>query len=247
MNLTVIKTSLKQMIGIVRLDMKLHGVYPNVENYISKVKYSLPFNGEWAVINGGISEETSHSWELPTQRYAYDFLMIDENANTSVDDSLSLNSFYCYDEEILSPADGVVVEVRDGEADSVITSPRRASCKAKDIRGNYIIIEHAEGEYSTLAHLKAGSIIAGVGDEVVRGQVIGRCGNSGNSSEPHLHFQISTGIDFYEVAGLPIEFININTETIPNYDSLDTRPNELCAIELPYITRGQIVWNESEV
>ena len=65
-------TIIKQMWGIILLEYRYHGNLPDIE-YCPAVQYSLPFEGEWVVINGGVTKETSHSWEIPTQRYAYDF------------------------------------------------------------------------------------------------------------------------------------------------------------------------------
>ena len=72
MNRAVLIQSLKQMWGIILLEYRYHGNLPDIE-YSPAVQYSLPFEGEWVVINGGVTKETSHSWEIPTQRYAYDF------------------------------------------------------------------------------------------------------------------------------------------------------------------------------
>lgn len=77
------------------------------------------------------------------------------------------------------------------------------------MRGNYITIRHQEKEFSTLAHLMPGSITVALGQKVVRGQVIARCGNSGNTSEPHVHFQLNDGRSFLASAGLPIRFKNV--------------------------------------
>jgi murein DD-endopeptidase MepM/ murein hydrolase activator NlpD len=60
----------------------------------------------------------------------------------------------------------------------------------KQPKGNYVIIDHGNGEYSFLAHLKKGSMVVAVGDSLKSGQFIGLCGNSGNSSEPHLHYHL---------------------------------------------------------
>ena len=74
--------SLKQLWGMIVLEYKYHGNLPNIENYHTQVKYSLPFDGEWVVANGGVTEKTSHSWEIPTQRYAYDFIILDNTGSS---------------------------------------------------------------------------------------------------------------------------------------------------------------------
>lgn len=80
----------------------------------------------------------------------------------------------------------------------------------RDFRGNFVTIQHAEDEYSFLAHLVPESICAKRGDRVERGQKIGRCGNSGHSTEPHLHFHVQDRADFFEAAGLPIVFDDVS-------------------------------------
>ena len=76
-------------------------------------------------------------------------------------------------------------------------------------RGNYIVIKHHEQEYSEICHLLKDSITVKEGDSVKGRQVIAKCGNSGNTSEPHIHFQIQRGQSFYLSPGLPIFFQNI--------------------------------------
>lgn len=79
----------------------------------------------------------------------------------------------------------------------------------RDIRGNYVVIQHDEREYSLMAHFIPMSIIVKKGDTVKKGQVIGKCGNSRNSSEPHLHFQLQDNPNFYTAIRLHIKFSNL--------------------------------------
>jgi len=76
----------------------------------------------------------------------------------------------------------------------------------RDIAGNSVLIKHADGEYCLLAHLKRGSVRVRTGQTVKQAQEIGRCGHSGNSTEPHLHFQFQNGKIFYFSSGLPVKF-----------------------------------------
>ena len=168
--------SLKQLWGMIVLEYKYHGNLPNIENYHTQVKYSLPFDGEWVVANGGVTEKTSHSWEIPTQRYAYDFIILDNTGSSFKGDETEAGSFYCYGRDILAPADGSVAEICTGNLDSGITKNRAVSCKARDIRGNYILICHSDQEYTLSAHLKPDSIQVSVGQSVKRGEKIAECG-----------------------------------------------------------------------
>ena len=74
--------------------------------------------------------------------------------------------------------------------------------------GNHVILDHGNGEYSFLAHFKNGSLAVSVGDEVAAGDILGLCGNSGNSSEPHLHYHLQTTPTFGAGDGLPAQFLN---------------------------------------
>lgn len=68
---------------------------PSIENHQGKVKYSLPLKGNWVVVNGGITKALSHSWSINSQRYAYDFIKLDENGKSYAGDEMNLDSYYC--------------------------------------------------------------------------------------------------------------------------------------------------------
>ena len=243
MTLPVFLQSIRQMIGVIVTDIR-NKPMPDKDNYTPAIKYSLPFHGTWTVINGGVTKEFSHSWEINTQRYAYDFIILDDLGKSSFGDTSVTSNYYCYGKEILSPADGEVVEVRTDCGDSKIMGGGKTDPFIKDIRGNYVVIKHAENEFSCLAHLKPDSITVCVGEHVKRKQQIALCGNSGNTSEPHLHFQIQNGKDFFFSAGLPIHFEQILVAPQEHYSEYDTRPVPPETIEPDYIVRGQCVKNQ---
>lgn len=240
------KCSILQLVGINKVNKKYGDNIPNIDNYECSISYDLPFSGEWTVVNGCFTKEYSHSWEIPTQRYAYDFIMLDESGKSWEGNAKKAESYYCYDKAILSPADGVIIEIVNKSKDSLLLDSGQFFSYASHIAGNYIVIQHGEKEYSTLAHLKKDSILVKVGDKVTRGQEIARCGNTGNSSEPHLHFQLQDGPSFYFSAGLPIRFSNIKINRPSNYDCIDKRPCMDTQRILPgRITRGYNVSNNN--
>ncbi|SES85921.1 M23 family metallopeptidase [Anaerobranca gottschalkii] len=177
--------------------------------YKQKIEYNLPFLGEWIVYNGGTNKENSHSWDIINQRYAYDFIKIDSNRSSHKSDGYSLEDYYCYGEPIVAPADGQVVELKTNVADAKKPGTMLIDFLSKDIRGNYVIIKHAEDEYSVIAHLIPNSIVVKKGQYVKKGQLLGKCGNSGHSTEPHLHFHLQNKQSFYFAKGVPIKFSNI--------------------------------------
>lgn len=222
--LPLIIQSFQQLIGIPYIYIS-HGLkLPDKKNYRPAVHYSLPFRGQWTVINGGPDKKASHSWSVLTQRYAYDFIILDDNGESCNGDKTILQNYHCYGKEVLAPADGVVVEVADKYKDSRTFGNGKTDRVTKDIRGNYIVIQHADKEYSFIAHLLLHSLKVKAGQRVKRGEIIAQCGNSGNTSEPHIHFQIQDGKSFLVSAGLPVTFEGIEVKPAKNYGRFDPRP-----------------------
>ena len=178
----------------------------------SEVEYHLPFRGEWFVYNGGVTSATSHSWDIVTQRYAYDFVVVDDDLVRHEGRGTRLTDYHCYGREILAVADGEVVKLVDNIGDAPFVGYGIVDFLARNFVGNHVIIRHAEKEYSLSAHLIPKSVCVAVGDQVRRGDVIGRCGHSGHSSEPHLHFHLQDGANFYLAAGLPIRFQHLTVD-----------------------------------
>ena len=176
------------------------------EQHKQKMNYILPVAGEWCVFNGGVKKETSHSWSIPSQRFAYDLVKYGHNGRSFDGDGRRLEDYFCFDAPILAPADGVVIKARDGIRDAPHVGTFWMDWLTRNIGGNSVLIEHADNEYCLLAHLKCGSVQVKTGQTVKQGQEIGRCGHSGNSTEPHLHFQFQNGKSFYFSSGLPVKF-----------------------------------------
>lgn len=170
------------------------------------VECALPFRGPWLVYNGGHSKEDSHSWDVLTQRFAYDFVIVDANYSRHHGRGTALTDYYCYNQDVLAAADGTVVRARDGIGDAPLVGYGMVDVLARSFLGNHIVIRHDDQTYSFYAHLRPGSIAVSAGDVVRQGQCIGRCGHSGHSSEPHLHFHMQDRSDFFTGAGLPIVF-----------------------------------------
>jgi len=163
LNPLVLAQDLSQWLGTAVAFVRHRGTFPAVESYDQQVSYRLPFDGTWTVVNGSYDHDYSHSWFPVTQRYAYDFVITDADGRTSPAGSGSaVDSYYCYDEPILAPADGVVVDVFDTD----VESPRGGGLShplKRDIRGSYVVIQHAPDEYSCLAHLVPGSVAVSPG------------------------------------------------------------------------------------
>jgi len=188
------------------------GSVPDAERYEQAVEYRLPFEGTWTAVNGSPVREHSHSWFYVNQRYAYDFVKTDETGRSRPEGSPArVEEYYCYGEPILAPAAGTVVDTYDASPESDRAGGFSHPLKGS-IRGNYVVIQHAREEYSSLVHLQPGSVTVEAGDRVERGQQVGRCGHSGNSSEPHIHFQVQDHPDWILAASLPVRFDDVEIE-----------------------------------
>ncbi|MFO7669194.1 MAG: urea transporter [Bacteroidales bacterium] len=146
-----------------------------------KVHIRLPFLGSWSVSQAHEGEHT-HRDEF---RHAWDFVITDTENKQYTGSGDLLTDYYCYDKPILAPAGGTVEFIMDRIADNVV-----GEVNLKENWGNTVIIKHDDHLYSSLSHLKEGSVKVKEGDPIKEGDVIGRCGNSGRSPYPHLHFQV---------------------------------------------------------
>jgi murein DD-endopeptidase MepM/ murein hydrolase activator NlpD len=147
-------------------------------------RLSLPFSGTWGVIQGFESGDTHIGYAA----YALDFVPAQPIGTRAPRHGAPLGRFVCYGRPVLAPADGTVVVAHGGARDWP------AYVKGHD-EGNYVILEHAAGEYTEFRHLAARSVAVHVGDRLHRGDVLGRCGNSGNATTPHLHMGFLSSID----------------------------------------------------
>ena len=189
------------------------------------VVLTLPFRGTWLARNSPARGVPSHGTHLFATTYAMDFIAIRGRRTATTRDWRALLStepvdrFFAFDQPILAPAAGRVASVHDGEADHVarrsplarvpyaLTQAARVRGGAGAIAGNHVILElEGRGGYVVLAHLRAGSIRVGAGEAVATGRELAACGNSGNSTQPHLHIQIMDSADPFTARGVPMSF-----------------------------------------
>lgn len=204
---------------------------------MSKNKYILPFNGTYFIEYGGIKKKDSHSYDIISQRYAYDF-EIRENNLPYHDNQVEIRNYYCYLKDIIAPCDGWVVDLVNKYENTHITVDRQIICDVDDPKGNYIVIKHQNGEYSTICHFEKNSFLVEIGDLVKAGDVLGKVGNSGNTQGPHIHFQVQKGPNPDLDKGLKITFKNayVNNHkkkylTRNNYVSNKKEKNDNCYIK----------------
>ncbi|MDN2567745.1 M23 family metallopeptidase [Aquibium sp. A9E412] len=169
-------------------------------DYRTKADLRLPFAGRWFVYWGGRTVADNYHAVDRAQRFAYDFLVMREGRSHDGDGD-ALADYHCWGRPILAPAAGRVVAAVDRFPDN----PPGAMDPANPA-GNHVVLDLGAGEYAFLAHLRTGSVAVRQGERVAAGAMIGRCGNSGNSSEPHLHLHLQTTDDLAAGEGLPAVF-----------------------------------------
>ena len=155
------------------------------EGYETKTLLRLPFDGEWAVTSGGRKPHENYHVQIPSLRFAFDFL-VDSGGSAFRTDGKTNADHYCFGRPILAPAAGRVVSVVDTFTENV---PGRRPPGYRG-PGNNVVIDHGNGEFSVLAHFRRGSITVTAGQQVQAGDTIGACGNNGLSDLPHLHYQL---------------------------------------------------------
>lgn len=170
--------------------------------YQTKTLLSLPFSGEWYVYWGGRTIRQNYHAIARDQRFAYDFLILKDGCSYARKGEYN-QDFFGFSQLILAPADGIVLTVVNDQPD------REPGVLYKENPlGNHVILSHENGEFSFFAHIKQHSISVREGDRVTIGQRIGECGNSGHSSEPHLHYHLQNTSIPFRGEGLPAQFVN---------------------------------------
>ena len=195
--------------------------------YRTRTVYTLPFAGEWLVVNGGHTPQTSHSWSILGQRFALDFVQANEAFKRHRGRGTRADEYICYGREIVAAADGTVVRTESRVRQAPLGW---AVCDfmARSVVGNHVLVEHADGEFALYAHLIRGSVAVAPGDRVSRAQVLGRCGHTGNSTEPHLHFHLQDSADLFGGMGLPVRFSSLLVDGKPADTMLLSAGNRVC-------------------
>jgi hypothetical protein len=167
--------------------------------------------GEWLAANGPSNTSGHRRALIPVggqahiaQRFAIDWVRLREEGRTFTGDPKDNKNYRCYGAEALSVADAIVAAIKDGIPENVPGPTSRAvPITLETVGGNYVILDLGQGRYAFYAHLQPGSLRVKVGDKVRRGQAVGLVGNSGNSTEPHLHFHVSDANSPLGSDGLP--------------------------------------------
>ncbi len=188
-------------------------------------KMSLPFREEWFVYWGGTQgEQNDHVAEI-SQQYAYDLLMV-ENGSSHRGAGTKNEEYLVFGKEVIAPCDGRVVQVISGVEDNI---PGKTN--PEQLTGNTVVLKTDAEEFVLFAHLKNGSITVEEGQDVRRGVVLGQCGNSGNSTEPHLHLSLQNQIDMDGAIGAKLYFDRLLVNGEPRQDHLPVKEDFIKNLE----------------
>ncbi|MBM4175258.1 MAG: hypothetical protein FJ213_03655 [Ignavibacteria bacterium] len=187
------------------------------------VNVDLPFHGEWMVTQAIDGEHThKENW-----RYAFDFVVVDEKMKMFRGDGRSLKQYFSYGSPVLAPLKGKVVKTIEDIDDNDI-----GEFNLEKNWGNTVVLDHGMNLFSAISHLKRKSIKVNVGDEIESGDVIGACGNSGRSPEPHIHFQFQMS-----------EKIGANTFKFPFGHYLLRKENGFILKSAEFPNQGDLIQN----
>ena len=190
---------------------KINGLYikpfepdnlPKIDR--NKTKLVLPFNGAWTVFWGGDTKELNYHVVSKAQKNAFDIVIKDKTGKSYKTDGKTNEDYYAFGKEIFAPCDGIIVLVVDG-----VKENKPGELNPIYVPGNSVILKTMNNEYLLFAHFKHHSIKVKEGEKVKQEQVLGLCGNTGNSSEPHLHFHIQNVEDMNIATGVKCYFDKI--------------------------------------
>ncbi|MDX2228385.1 MAG: M23 family metallopeptidase [Leptolyngbyaceae cyanobacterium bins.349] len=185
----------------------------------------FPLRGEWTVFNSPGERVPSHSTDYFGQRYAFDFSQLNEQGATPYHKPLwhhllglvRVEDCCAWGQPVYAPFAGEIVGVGDGWPDrqrlsflpdamrSHFFAPKATAADYRPLTGNYVLLAGEPG-VALFAHLQCDSVAVSVGHQVEVGAMLGRVGNSGNSTLPHLRFQLMDGRDPLQAKGIPCKF-----------------------------------------
>lgn len=194
-------------------------------------EFRLPFNGRWFVGQGGDTPNVNQHMSVRAQWYGVDFLKVGGASQRSLvkTDGASIEDYYSWGEAVFAPVAGTVEAAVDGLPDNPLGKK-----DSKNPAGNHVVIKVATNRFIFIGHLQNGSVSVKAGDEVKPGQLLGKCGNSGNSDAPHVHLHVQNTPTLNKGLGQNMIFKGINVEmTGKTFENVDW----------PLI-RGLFVWNK---
>jgi len=161
----------------------------------------LPFRGTWFTYWGGDTKADNYHVVSAAQKHAFDFIIVDGEGKSYERSGTRNEDYYAFGKPLFASCDAVVDQVITGVSDN-----KPGTMNPEEPFGNAVVLKTANDEYLVYAHFEQGTIKVKKGDQVKNGQLLGRCGNSGNSSEAHLHFHLQDGPDLNNAVGVKAFF-----------------------------------------
>lgn len=185
-----------------------------IETYVPSTSLVFPFKGKGIVLQAGAANGGHRN---RSGQFALDAMGADAAWSVCAPGDGKKNADYPgWGRELLAPAAGVVVALRNDRPDQPVGDTSDPAYFAPEYRalgggdpGNHLVIDHGHGEFSMLAHFMAGTLRVAKGDRVVQGQVLGKLGHSGDTDAPHVHYQLQSGPDWENADALPCRFANV--------------------------------------
>ncbi|GHB05979.1 hypothetical protein GCM10010305_56490 [Streptomyces termitum] len=203
------------------------------------VEVAPPVAGTWSALNSPADRVPSHGTRAYGQAYAIDITAEDPDRPRPAfawfgPPARRPEAYPAFGAPLFAVADGTVVRaedrLRDHRARSslpgllyllVVESLVRAVAGVSQVTGNHLVLDLGDGTYALYAHLRRGSLRVRPGDRVAAGQLLAACGNSGNSSEPHVHFQLMDAPDPDTASGIPFTWRGVG---VPRGGEVFTAP-----------------------
>jgi murein DD-endopeptidase MepM/ murein hydrolase activator NlpD len=194
-----------------------------LRDYSSRTELVLPLRGRVLVFDGHDFYAHHRRWNLAhpvvgklfrhnSGRYAYDLSIVDSAGRMYRGSGSRNEDWYSWNAPVLAAGAGTVVAAESGEPEWEVgrTSLPDSAVLARPVAlyGNYVIIDHGNGEFSLLAHMRRGSVTVRNGDRVRQGQPVGRVGFSGSVYTIHTHYQLQRGPE-YDADGIPSTFARV--------------------------------------
>jgi hypothetical protein len=183
-------------------------------NILTKLPHiGPPLSGSgWVAANGCCGASSIHRPSSLTvnggiyfaQRFAIDWMRLDSAGRLVHGDPGDVRNYTCYGADVLAVADGTVVEtLNDLDDQKPGTLPDPKTITLANVDGNHVVLDLGDGVFAFYAHLQKNSVRVKQGDRVKRGQLLGKLGNTGNTSAPHLHFHLMEGSSVLGSNGIP--------------------------------------------
>ncbi|MFJ8955347.1 M23 family metallopeptidase [Streptomyces sp. NPDC102381] len=226
------------------------------------VEVAPPVTGRWTALNSPADKVPSHGTHNLAQTYAIDIVAEpaegpERPAPVWFWPLAHRNRDYpAFGAPLRAVADATVAHAEDGQRDHLSRSSLagvlyfwivEGICRtlggSRRIVGNHVVLDLGEGTYALYAHVQRGSLQVRAGDKAIAGQVLGRCGNSGNSTQPHVHFQLMSGPDLDTARGLPFRWRGVGVPaageafTVDEDEKGDERENQTATTSAPEPSR----------